>query len=298
MYYRRKILFAILEVFGGTLSHTKLQKVLFLVTRKQNEKSFDFVPYKFGSFSFQANQDLNTLTKKGLISNLTSKNSSDWGLLNDDSYFQSLKKEDQAAIKQTAKEVEGLSQRELVRYTYQKYPFFAINSQIARELLNTEEMEKVEAQIRTTEELAFFTIGYEGISLEKYLNKLIINNVRLLCDVRKNPLSMKYGFSKNQLKNACESIEINYIHIPELGINSEKRTNLNTMSDYKKLFDEYEQTTLIENKDQLQKILDLTHEYQRIAITCFEKEPCMCHRSRVAKSLLKLPAWDIEQRNL
>ena len=62
-----------------------------------------------------------------------------------------------------------------------------------------------------------------------------------------------------------------------LGINSEKRTDLNTMSDYKKLFDEYEKTTLIENKDQLQKILDSTHKYQRIAITCFEKEPCMCH---------------------
>lgn len=298
MYYRRKILFAILEAFGGTLSHTKLQKVLFLVTRKQNEKSFDFVPYKFGSFSFQANQDLNTLSKKGLIASRTSKNSSEWVIQEDDNYFQSIKKEDQAAIKQTVKEVEGLSQKELVKYTYQKYPYFAINSHIAGELLSSEELDKVEAQRRTMEDLAFFTIGYEGISLEKYLNKLIINNVRLLCDVRKNPLSMKYGFSKNQLKNACESIGISYIHIPELGIVSEKRTDLKTINDYEKLFDEYEKTTLIENKDQLEEILNLTHKYKRIAITCFEKEPCMCHRSRVAKSLHKLPAWDIEQRNL
>ena len=298
MYYRRKILFGVLEVFGGVLSHTKLQKILFLVTRKQNKKSFDFVPYKFGGFSFQANQDLNTLTKKGLISNQAHKKTSNWVLENNDNYFKSLKKEDQAAIKQTVKEVEGLSQKELIRYTYQKYPFFAINSQIVGELLSTQELNKVKAQRKTTDELAFFTIGYEGISLEKYLNKLIINNVKLLCDVRKNPLSMKYGFSKNQLKNACESISINYVHIPELGINSEKRTDLNTMNDYMKLFDEYEKTTLVENKDQLYKILDLTREYQRIAITCFEKEPCMCHRSRVADSLKKLPAWDIEQRNL
>jgi uncharacterized protein (DUF488 family) len=238
MYYRRKILFAILEVFGGTLTHTKLQKVLFLVTRKQNEKSFDFVPYKFGSFSFQANQDLNTLAKKGLILDQnTDKNTSVWALVNDNNYFQSLRKEDQAAIKQTFSEVEGLSQRELVKYTYQKYPFFAINSQIAEELLSPEELGKVTAQRRTTQDLAFFTIGYEGISLEKYLNKLIINNVKLLCDVRRNPLSMKYGFSKNQLKNACESIGISYFHIPELGIDSEKRADLNTMSDYEKLFD-------------------------------------------------------------
>ncbi len=111
-------------------------------------------------------------------------------------------------------------------------------------------------------------------------------------------MSMKYGFSKNQLKNACESIGISYVHIPELGINSEKRTDLKTMNDYRRLFDDYEKTTLIENKDQLKKILDLTHKYQRIAITCFEKEPCMCHRSRVAEALKRLPAWNIKQRNL
>ena len=209
-----------------------------------------------------------------------------------------MRNEDQAAIKQTIKEIEGLNQRELIKYTYQQYPFFAINSQIANELLNSKEMGKVESQKRCLEELAFFTIGYEGISLEKYLNKLIINDVRLLCDVRKNPLSMKYGFSKNQLKNACESIGISYVHIPELGINSEKRTDLKTMNDYRRLFDDYEKTTLIENKDQLKKILDLTHKYQRIAITCFEKEPCMCHRSRVAEALKRLPAWNIKQRNL
>ncbi|MEM0940525.1 MAG: DUF488 domain-containing protein [Bacteroidota bacterium] len=165
-------------------------------------------------------------------------------------------------------------------------------------MLSAEELDKVEAQKKTAEDLAFFTIGYEGITPENYLNKLIINNVKLLCDVRKNPISMKYGFSKNQLKNACESININYIHIPELGINSEKRSDLNTMNDYKRLFDEYEKTTLVENVDQLERILNLAHKYQRIAITCFEKEPRICHRSRVADSLKKLPAWDIEQRNL
>ena len=298
MYYRRKILFAILEAFEGTLSHTKLQKILFLVTRKQAEKSFDFVPYKFGSFSFQANQDLLTLTKRGFLSNQISSKTSNWVFASSDNYFQTLKKEDQAAIKQTIKEVDGLTQKEMVRYTYRKYPYFAINSQIVSELLTNEELEEVARQKREFKEQAFFTIGYEGISLEKYLNKLIINDVRLLCDVRKNPLSMKYGFSKNQLKHACESIGINYMHIPELGIESNKRVNLKSINDYNRLFDEYEKTTLVENNDQLEKILNLTNSFHRIAITCFEKEPCMCHRSRVANSLKKLPAWDIEQKNL
>ena len=32
------------------------------------------------------------------------------------------------------------------------------------------------------------TIGYEGRSIDEYLNLLIKNNIKLLCDVRKNPI--------------------------------------------------------------------------------------------------------------
>lgn len=298
MYYRRKLLLGILEEFDGALSHTKLQKVLLLVTRKQSEKSFDFVPYKYGSFSFQANQDLSTLSKKEIVIDKVKTRGSDWIVNSDEAFFPTLKKEDQAAIKQTKKEVAKFNQQELVKYTYIKYPYFAIKSQIAEELLTETEFEKVNAQKRRFDNPAFFTIGYEGISLETYLNKLIINDVKLLCDVRKNPLSMKYGFSKNQLKRACESVGIEYIHIPQLGIDSEKRTDLKTINDYNKLFDEYEKTTLVENSVQLEEIYKLTEKYKRVAITCFEKEPCMCHRSKVANALKKLPSWDIDQKNL
>lgn len=298
MYYRRRLLLGILEEFGGVLSHTKLQKILLLVTRKQLEKSFDFVPYKYGSFSFQANQDLSTLTKKEIVIDKSKTRGSEWIINSDEVFFPSLKKEDQAAIKQTKKEVAEFNQKELVRYTYIKYPYFAIKSQIVEELLSDKELEKVNAQKRRFDKPAFFTIGYEGISLETYLNKLIINDIKLLCDVRKNPLSMKYGFSKNQLKRACESVGIEYMHIPQLGIDSEKRTDLKTINDYNLLFDEYEKTTLVDNNTKVEELYKLNEKYKRIAITCFEKEPCMCHRSRVANALKQLPTWNIDQKNL
>ena len=44
MYYRRKILLALLEEFGGELANTDFQKLLFLFTERQNERSYDFVP--------------------------------------------------------------------------------------------------------------------------------------------------------------------------------------------------------------------------------------------------------------
>ena len=67
LYYRRKILLAMLETFGGQLTATSFQKSLFLFTRKQENKAFDFVPYKYGCFSFQANQDIATMSKYGYL---------------------------------------------------------------------------------------------------------------------------------------------------------------------------------------------------------------------------------------
>ena len=81
-----------------------------------------------------------------------------------------------------------------------------------------------------------FTIGYEGISLEEYLVRLIKNDVKVLVDVRNNPLSMKYGFSKSQLKKYCASLGIKYAHFPEVGIQSDQRQELNSQNDYNKLF--------------------------------------------------------------
>ena len=298
MYYRRKLILGILEKFGGKLNHTNFQKILFLVTRRQEKKSFDFVPYRYGCFSFQANQDLLTLGKYNLVKSVITPKLSQWVLCQNTNIFCELRMEDQSAIRDVKREIQGFSQKELIRHTYLNYPFYATKSQIARDILSDDEISFVVKQKRNIGDYEFFTIGYEGISLETYLNKLINNDVKLLCDVRKNSLSMKYGFSKSQLKNACESIGINYLHIPDLGIESDKRKELNTMSDYNKLFEEYEKTTLKDNHGSIKYLFQLAKEHKRVAITCFEREVCMCHRGRVLKALTALPDWDIAYKNL
>jgi uncharacterized protein (DUF488 family) len=46
---------------------------------------------------------------------------------------------------------------------------------------------------------------------------------------------MKYGFSKQSLCNSLKQINVDYVHIPELGIETEERKNLSHDSDYQKL---------------------------------------------------------------
>ena len=294
MYYRRKYILALIQQFGGGLDNLNFQKLLFLATRKQDKKVFDFVPYKYGCFSFQANQDLSTMIKRGNVE----RENRTWNCIDNTDYKKTLKKEDVASLNWVYSTYKDFEAEDLIKETYIKYPFFAIKSKIVENVLNKEEQKKVNAQKRIFNEPMFFTIGYEGISLEKYLNKLIINDVRLLVDVRKNSFSMKYGFSKNQLQNACESIGIKFIHFPQLGIHSQNRKELNSLIDYQNLFDNYQKTTLQENKSYLQKLKDLCEEHDRVAITCFEKEVCMCHRGVIAKELGKMEGWEITQKNL
>jgi len=139
-----------------------------------------------------------------------------------------------------------------------------------------------------------YTVGYEGISLEAYLNKLIRNDIRLLIDVRNNPLSHKFGFSKGSLQKYCSTLQIEYRHFPEVGIQSAYRQELKSQMDYDKLFEAYKENTLGKTSVIQQTILDLLVKYQRIALTCFEANICQCHRKPLAESITKLPAWEYQ----
>lgn len=294
MFYRRKILLSLLQVFNGELNKISLQKLLFLLSRQQVEKSFHFVPYKFGCYSFQANADLGTMVKYGLVAELD-KN---WRKIDTKDYFLELKSKDQIAIRYIKNQFGILTKDELIQFTYKNYPFYAINSNIAASVLSTEELRKVEKQKPSKSEIVLFTIGYEGISLEEYLNKLIINDIRVLCDVRKNSLSMKYGFSKSQLQNACKGVGIEYHHIPEVGIDSDKRRELYSQADYDKLFVFYRSNVLKTEIQKQKDILTLLKTKRRIALTCFELNIHQCHRKHLADSISKMDGFNYEVKHI
>lgn len=287
MFYRQKILLALIESFGGRLNKLDLQKYLFLFAQKcQQDKSYDFVPYKFGCFSFQSYADRRNLIDAGCLAV-----DDDWQLKGT-GYLNSITKGDKEKIINFQKYYTGTSGDDLIREVYKNYPYYAINSEIANRLLNSIEMKKIEESRPMCEDYCFFTIGYEGQSFENYLNRLIRNNIKILCDVRKNPLSRKYGFSRQTLSETLKKLGIGYVHIPDLGIVSEKRQELNTQADYDRLFDDYERTTLKASKNKLEELLRIFQENKRIAITCFEAHHCMCHRGRVAKAMTEMPGWE------
>lgn len=294
MYYRRKILLALLETFDCRLEKISLQKLLMLVTKQQEKPDFYFVPYKFGCFSFQANADLVTMTKY----NQVKAEGNSWIKTDNSNYLLSLKERDRQAIRYIKMQYGNKNADELIEHTYIKFPYFAINSTIASERLNQNEYQKVLESRPKSDKTILYTIGYEGISLEEYLNKLIINDIKVLCDVRKNSISMKYGFSKSQLEKACNGVGVKYVHVPELGIESDKRQILNTQSDYDNLFISYRNEILPQTITFQDKLLGLLIENERIALTCFEANICQCHRKHLADAITKLPGFDYELKHI
>lgn len=289
MYYRRKVLLAIIQKFGGEVANTDLQKYLFLFAQRQTKPVYDFVPYKFGCFSFQSYADKRTLTKYGNLAD-----QEDWKKADDVDYFSMLNPDDRRSLRKLIINFGNLKGNDLINRVYCDYPYFAINSEILDSVLTPDQIAAVELLKPKDTKPGIYSIGYESKSFDHYLNQLVQNNIQILIDVRKNALSMKYGFSKNQLRTALEKLGIDYLHIPELGIVSKKRTDLNSLDDYNRLFEEYENTVLQDEPDSLQRIINELATHKRIALTCFEFDHIYCHRSRVINKLQHISSTTIE----
>lgn len=280
MYYRRKVILALLEKFGRELKPTHFQKLLLLFTRRQKKPAYAFIPHKYGGFSAQAWADKQTMIKYGLLGD--EKN---WVAASDERFTDQLNKTDQEILDTLYKQIKNSSVEEITRYSYLEYPFFATRSTISETLLSREELDRIAMFRPVNNDRKLYTIGYEGIPAEEYMNRLYRKDILLLVDVRKNSMSMKYGFSKSQLRSLCSMMDIRFIHIPELGIESDKRKKLDSKSDYDRLFKEYETETLPARIEALMKLNKLFVKYERIAITCFEREHTSCHRHKISGHL-------------
>jgi hypothetical protein len=273
VYKRQQFLLSFIRELNDPLTAVEFQKLLFLYLTRNNLSYYDFVPYLYGGFSLQAAEDINTLQAMGWLDDSKGRIRYTGGDLDNTSLpFES----NGASIPDRLPKIRG---NRLVKMVYEQYPYYAIHSKIAPSIMDEEGLARIETEkkrLRQTGQM-LFTIGYEGLSVERYLNTLIQNDVRVLCDVRNNPLSRKFGFSKNNLQKYLGHIGIEYVHIPELGIVSEKRNNLASDQDYRNLFKDYK-ASLPKRKEYLERLYRIVLTKTRIALTCFEQDPSHCHR--------------------
>ena len=126
-----------------------------------------------------------------------------------------------------------------------------------------------------------FTIGYEGLIQDQFLNLLSANGVSCILDVRAVPLSRKAGFSKNILAGSLCARGIGYAQDKRLGTPKPGRdaARRGRIAEMYNIFSKHMQTSAAQAG--LADAIMLTNAHT-VCLLCFERAPHDCHRSIVA----------------
>lgn len=281
---RRRVLLTLLDALGGRVAALDFHKLLFLLCQEYAARVYEFVPYEYGAFSFTCYADRRRLVADGLCAD----DDHVWRLTDAGrAVCATLPHDMRQTMRSFSEAYAGVRGDALLNIVYRRFPYYACRSHIAARVLGADAtaLAAIRAATPAPAHARLFTSGYEGRSLEAFLNTLLQAGVTVLCDVRRNPLSRKYGFSKSALTQVCAVLGIRYEHVPELGIASEERRGLASSDDYTRLFARYMKTTLPGAAAMLTRIASWVLQGEAVALLCLERAPQECHRHCIARAL-------------
>lgn len=128
-----------------------------------------------------------------------------------------------------------------------------------------------------------FTIGYEGLSADRFMLALAAHNIDTVVDVRELPLSRKPGFSKKALANSLSLSGREYVHMVDLGCPKPVRDDYRGDGNWRR----YTEGFLKHLKTQKPAIAALSNlvASSNCVLLCYEADFNFCHRSMVAQAV-------------
>lgn len=130
-----------------------------------------------------------------------------------------------------------------------------------------------------------WTIGYQGRSVEGFLQTLDTVSIDLLVDIRSKPFSRKSGFSKGPLARILGERGIRYVHLPELGMPLHLLALRPQLDDNIPILEAYREG-MSDRTDGIERLCTWAGSAS-LCLLCFEAEVSQCHRSIVADHLRK-----------
>ena len=135
-------------------------------------------------------------------------------------------------------------------------------------------------------EVVLYTIGHSNREIAEFIDLLKNHEIEVLIDVRKLPGSAKYPhFNQEALSRSLSSVDIRYIHSPELGgrrkQNKDSKNTIWKNSSFQAYADYMETSEFLNGIATL-----LAHaKEKRVAIMCSEAVWWRCHRALIADYL-------------
>lgn len=269
---RERMMMAFVARAPTTVTKLKLVKWLFVAATEFNAAAevpfYDFLPYQYGPFSFTAYHELDRVTKLGFLSLGPSSVTVSAKRRVDDAVGK-LSRAASNLVDEVLRDYGNLGGSALISRIYGKHPWFASRSKLRP------------AVEQPKSSLAVYTCGYEGESIDAFLNRLLSRGIKRVIDVRKNAYSRKYGFTGGVFKGLCKKVGIDYAHVPQLGVPSAMRTDLTVPGAREKLFEHYRARIVPEHEQAQRHVAALTEE-RPSALLCFEANARDCHRGSLA----------------
>ena len=206
LFDRQRVLLELLDALNEPVGSTDFQKLLFLYTREgEPTPSYDFVPYRFGCFSFTSYADKRRLVEQELI-----EDGETWKLTDKGRRIARSGEKSPLPMARFAKQYKNLRGNALVADVYQRYPYFATRSEIVEKVFpKKEDRARVEAARPAKQTPGLVTLGYESKTLEAYLNQLLQDGVTLLCaaaTMSATTVATASPVSANQRTRDCFSV--------------------------------------------------------------------------------------------
>jgi len=128
-----------------------------------------------------------------------------------------------------------------------------------------------------------FTAGYEGTMIDEFIDRLHVNRINCVIDVRFLPLSREPGFSKTNLARRLGQSNIKYVHLGELGAPKTLREYLKSTGNYSDFFKKMNKY-LAGKKDAIEEAYRYVMQ-KHCCLMCFEQFSDQCHRKIVARKI-------------
>lgn len=133
--------------------------------------------------------------------------------------------------------------------------------------------------------MSLFTIGYEAINLDNFVECLKENKIDIVIDVRQNPVSRKPDFSRIRLQLALAIKDISYEHQQILGCPTHIRAAYKISKNWANYVESY--NAYIQPLSDEMFAIAVRAKGNNIALMCFEANPHFCHRSLISNEVAK-----------
>lgn len=285
MLNRQKCILYMIEQAQRPVTRLELTKWAFLLAQEMpsggGSSFYDFLPYHYGPFSFTLFREADGLIRDGYLRDVRVRRSDAWERVADvPGHTTALSGSVQSDAARVVQRFAAEPTEYLIDYVYEHFPWYTANSR-------TRQLEQ-----RPVAPPAVYTVGYEGCSVDRLLDVLMRKGIRRVIDVRRNPVARRYGLHKSSLDRLCGKLDIDYVHVPAVGIGCELRRNLDGPDAYAKLFETYEKKLLPSEPNAVATIARMTTE-EPTALMCMEADPGMCHRSRLANVIASVTGLQV-----